>query len=102
MKKVTLFLSVFLMSFPIFSQVANDVAEDSLAGFLLDLALRESGEAHESAEANHQIAYAERNYIDQKYHLGKYASDYVYPGTIYNNAVFPVSACTNADFEDGT
>jgi hypothetical protein len=102
MKKATLFITACLFAFPVLAQVANDVAEDSLAGFQLDVALRESGEAHDPGEANHQIEVAKRNYIDQKYQLGRYAPDYQYPGTVYNNAVFPVASCSNADFEDGS
>ncbi|HEU4718843.1 MAG TPA: gliding motility-associated C-terminal domain-containing protein [Bacteroidia bacterium] len=83
------------------SQTADDVTEDSLAGFDLGVALAQTGEADEAYEANNQIRIAQRDYIDQKYHLGKYAPDYQYPGKVYNNAVFPVSSCTNVDFETG-
>jgi hypothetical protein len=76
--------------------------EDSLAGFEPDEAFRNITLSAEPAERAQQIRLAQRDFIDRKYELGKYSADFVdYPGKVYNNAVFPVAACANADFETG-
>jgi hypothetical protein len=104
-KKVTLLLTAAaLYCLPSFSQVSSnssDVTIDSLEGFQLDVALQQSGEAHEAAEAENQIRLAKRDYIDKKFHLGRYAPGY---GPTIPNAFppfTPQAACSNVDFETG-
>jgi hypothetical protein len=98
-RKFTLILAAaFIISGRLFSQSAT---EDSLAGFDPSAVLSRHADHHDPAEEAQQMKLAQRDYIDKKYHLGKYSSGYEYPGTIFNNAVFPVAACTNVDFENG-
>jgi len=104
-KRITLILSAAAFyCIPAFGQVANlnDKAEiDSLEGFQADLALKHTGEAHDAAEANNQLNLAKRDYIDQKFALGRYAPGYAESVITQKNPVFPVSSCNNVDFETG-
>jgi hypothetical protein len=104
-KRFTLLLSATALCFSSFAQVAshvdNDNGVDSLAGFQADIAMMQTGEAHDPAEAAIQLQLAKRDYIDQKYHLGRYSQNYVPFNLKQNNPVFPVTACTNVDFETG-
>jgi hypothetical protein len=105
-KRFTLLLSAAALCLsPLFGQVATQINSgievDSLEGFQADIALAQQGEAHDPAEAANQLQLAQRNYIDQKYHLGKYSPRYFPSNLKQNNPVFPVTACTNVDFETG-
>ncbi|MDQ3110994.1 MAG: gliding motility-associated C-terminal domain-containing protein [Bacteroidota bacterium] len=105
-KRITLLLSAAALCFsPLFAQVAtqtdNGDGIDSLEGFMADVAMMHSGEAHDPAEAENQLALAKRNYIDRKFQLGKYDPNYYASNLKQNNPVFPVVACTNVDFETG-
>ena len=104
MKKSIIVFVFALIAIPAFSQVANNTDDnyiDSLAGFHADLALIHSGEAHEAAEAENQIALAKRDFINKKFSLGIYKEGYVPSNWRQHNPVFPVAACTNVDFETG-
>lgn len=104
MKKSIILFVFALIAIPAFSQVANNTDDnyiDSLAGFHADLALIHSGEAHEAAEAENQIALAKRDFINKKFSLGIYKEGYVPSNWRQHNPVFPVAACTNVDFETG-
>lgn len=74
---------------------------DSLQGFDRSQVQLHCGVIHDSAEVAAEYASAERRYIDYKYKLGIYSPDYQYPGKYSGNAVFPVSSCSNVDFETG-
>ncbi|MBI3509188.1 MAG: gliding motility-associated C-terminal domain-containing protein [Bacteroidetes bacterium] len=105
-KKLTLFIAACSFSaIPVLAQVStqtdNDIVLDSLAGFQVDVALQQCGEASDPVEANNQIELAKRNYIDQKFHLGKYSAGYTPPNLKQNNPSYPDVACDNVDFELG-
>lgn len=101
-KKITLSLAFSVCLFAsAWSQAPNHIGEDSLAGFNADSLLFGLNPYDDQHELDHMMALQKRDFIDRKYHLGKYSPDYVYPGKVTNNAVFPVSSCSNADFETG-
>ena len=80
---------------------AQQVTEDSLAGFDPTTLPHYDDHGHDPGEIAMALKIAQRNYIDKKYSLGKYAPDYQYPGMVYPNPPMPVAACTNVDFENG-
>ncbi|CAN5766655.1 hypothetical protein BH11BAC7_BH11BAC7_13670 [soil metagenome] len=101
-KQLTLlFAATALCCIPAFGQVTtNDLAVDSLAGFDLGVALKMQQESHDPEEAEQQIALAKRNYIDQKYSIGKYDPTYLSKYHI-NSDNSVQSACSNVNFESG-
>lgn len=100
MKRFTLLFSAAALCItPMLAQVTTDIQVDSLEGFQLDLALAQTGESHDPAEAENQIRLAKRNYIDNKYHLGRYSPNY--SSKIVNGNGSVQVACSNVDFETG-
>lgn len=105
-KRFTILLSAAILCItPAFSQVFNSpvigIEVDSLAGFQADVAMMQNGEAYDPAEAQNQLLLAQREYIDLKFGVGKHAPHYFPSNMKQHNPVFPVTACTNVDFETG-
>ncbi len=106
MKRFTLIFAAALFCAPaLWSQVtttSNATTVDSLEGFRLDPAIA-AHEGHDPAEYQNMVRIAQRDFIDQKYELGRYAPGYVPPNLDqkHYNPVAPVAACTNVDFETG-
>jgi hypothetical protein len=101
-KRFTLILASISCLWLVSKAQSGTTTQDSLAGFDSDPKVKAITWSDDPAEKSRQFCYAQRDYIDRKYQLGRYSPGFVgYPGKVYGNPTFPVSACSNADFETG-